>query len=200
MRYAPMIALLLSACAAQPTVGPWIYDFTLVRVRDMRPDDDAKLMAAEPFSAAKFGAAWKQVVQTNIFSVQPAKLYLGLAKYETTRSGNSFAMSMETRLYGTTADGLTIAATPARCMVYDRSTSTTGLGALKDNLVADVTREPHSPAGSALSGPPTLTASGRDATIWNSLWIRCVAQIAETYGNAMLAGPDKTQPSTPASP
>lgn len=189
----------MAGCAAAPApVGPLPYTFQVVRVQDARPSDDTKLMSAEPFGAEKLIAAWQRVVARQVWGSAPADLDIKVLAYETTRSAESFAMSLTATLVASqpgagpsyrpsAARGLAEAET--RCAVMLRSTDATGGRAL-----ANATFGPQGLTQGGLPALGSLTKTSRDATLWQELWNQCTRQLANQFTQALLAGPPQAIP------
>lgn len=199
------VALLsLGGCAAQPAlVGPLPYDFRVVRVEDARPDDDAKLMSVEAFGAEKLIAAWQRQVARSIWGGTVADLAIRVTQFETTHSGQSYAMSLVADLAASQpgvgpsyrSEGRRVVAqAPAQCMVVGRSTGGEGGTALMGRVFGAAAPQPGTEG--APNGLAALTPTGRNATLWQELWNQCARQLATQFTQALLAGAPAAVPDT----
>jgi hypothetical protein len=198
-----LLALALAGCATAPTVGPWGYDFSVVRIEDARPDDDAKLMAVVPFDSQSLISAWQRAVPRAGWGAIPAELAVRVTQYEATHSGSSYALSMRADLVGRGGDPAPsyrpaarpiVAQVPGQCVAY--ASTSTGKGQrpiLGQVFGANV---PQGKPQNAPTGLGALTVSGRDATLWQDLWTQCATQLATQLGNALMAVPPQVQPDT----
>ena len=195
---------LLGGCASRgPVVGPWGYDFSVVRVEDARANDDAMLMAATPFSSQKLIEAWQRAVPRPGWGAQPAELAMRVTQYEATHSGSSYALSMQADMVGRAGDPAPsyranakpiVAQVAGQCAVH----ATYGRGAGQTTLAKQVIgiNTPQGGAQSAPTGLAALTVAGRDATLWEDLWTQCTAQLATQLGNALMAATPVPAPDT----
>lgn len=196
--------VMLNGCvAAGPAVGPWGYDFTVVRVEDARPNDDVMLMAATPFTSQKLIEAWQRAVPRPGWGAQPAELAMRVTHYQATHSGSSYALSLKADMVGRAGEPAPsyrpthipiVAQVSGQCAVQGVSGRGRGQTALAKQVIGINT--PQGGAQSAPTGLAALTVEGRDATLWEELWTQCTAQMATQLGNALLAAPPHTVPDT----
>ena len=202
------VLLALGGCASQPQpLGPLPYDFRVVRVEDARPDDDARLMSAEPFEAEKLIGAWHRQVARSVWGGTPADLAIRVTQFEATHSGQSYALSLVADL-AASQPGVgpsyrnegrrVVAQAPAQCMAVARSTGGEGGSALANRVKNGVfgAAAPQSGAEGAPTGLAALTPAGRDATLWQELWNQCARQLATQFTQALLAGAPQAVPDT----
>lgn len=193
-----ILGLSLMGCATQQSsvVGPWGYDFTVVRVVDSRPADDAKLMAAVPFTTQALSEAWQRAVPRAGWGAVPAELALRITQYEATHSGSSYALSMEADMLARAGEPApsyrpdavpVVAQLKGQCAVQGSTVTGKGQTLLFGQVFG--INAPQGGAQNAPTGLKTLTPEGRDATLWGDLWTQCAAQLAHQLGDALLAAP-----------
>ena len=196
-------AVLMGCTASVPAVGPWGYDFTVVRVEDARPNDDVMLMSSLPFTSQKLIEAWQRAVPRPGWGAQPAELALRVTHYQATHSGTSYALSLKADMVGRAGDPAPsyrpehrpiVAQVAGQCAVQGTTSRGSGQSALAKQVIGINT--PQGGTQSAPTGLAALTEAGRDATLWEDLWTQCTAQLATQLGNALLAQPRQNVPDT----
>lgn len=165
----------LAGCATEPpSIGPWGYEFSLGTFQDQRKDEDAKLMAATPFSVDSFMQGWRHNVGRSVFANAQATLDITLNAYEATVSGKSYSLSMDVGLRGRDQYGRPLGTTNASCSAIELA----GTAAWGDFW--QQARE---------QGAVTpLTAAHRNATMWQKVMDSCVKDLATQFGTAIAGG------------
>jgi hypothetical protein len=155
-------------------VGPWAYEFQLGTFKDMRSNDDAMMKASEPFTTEHFMRAWQHSVARSVFSNVPAKLDIVLHAYETSSSGDSYAINMDVTLQGRDQYGQILGKMNARCDAIER------IGGLAWWDFGQQARK------QATTYP--LTAAARNGTMWQKVMDSCVAELAKQFDTTLAAG------------
>lgn len=178
MRAALLIATLglLAGCTHKvpPPVGPWAYEFQLGTFRDLRPQDEAMLRASTPFTTQAFMTGWRRSVGRSVFGNTPAILDLVLKKYEITSAGDSYAIDMDVKLTGRLEDGRVLGVMNGKCNAISR---------IDEFAWWDFTQQ----ARKQRSIYP-LTAATRNATMWQKVMDRCVAELAKQFDTTLAEG------------
>lgn len=168
-------AAVVAGCASKVTpIGPWPYEFQLGTFKDVRPHDDAMLKASTPFRTESFMQGWRNSVGRSVFANYPALLDIVLKEYEITSSGDSYAMNMDVKLTGRRPDGKILGSMNATC-----------------NAIVHIDEFAWWDFAQQASHQGTvypLTATARNATMWQKVMDRCVAELAKQFDTTLAEG------------
>ena len=171
------LIVVLSGCASdyapgKPVIGPWAYEFQLGQFRDERQDDETLLMS-EPFTVDSFMRGWHNSVGRAVFANVPALLDVSLRSYETTSSGDSYALSMDVALRGRDTEGNTLAVMNGKCDAVVR---------IDGKAWRDFWQQARAQGAMA-----PLTAAARNASMWQKVMDSCVAELAKQFDTSLAA-------------
>lgn len=176
MLLALALALGLGGCAGRvpPKVGPWAYEFQLGEFKDLRKQDDAMMMASEPFTVHSFMTGWRNSVGRSVFASTPAKLDVTLNSYEMSSSGNSYALSMDVSLRARSIENAVLGKMNAKCDAIERITPMSWWDFWQQARAQGTTTP--------------LTAAPRNATMWQKVMDSCVAELAKQFDTTLAEG------------
>lgn len=138
---------------------------------DQRTDKEAILKASTPFTVDNFMTAWRNSVQRDLFANEKAFLDLTLNQYETTSSGNSYAVSMDVTMRARDQYGRQLALMNGTCNAVRRVTNAVW-GDFWQQARDDGSTYP-------------LTATARNATMWQKVMDSCVAELAKQFDTTL---------------
>lgn len=173
------LGFMLTGCVDNPPapvapLGTWGYDFVAGTFKDQRPDDDAKLMAATPFTVQSFMQGWRHNIGTSPFAAEQAKLDITLLSYEATTSAKSYSISMNVILSGRDAQNRPRGTVNASCSAIEL----TDAAHWRDFWQQARTEGTMHP----------LTYEARNATMWQKVMDSCVKELATQFGNTLANG------------
>lgn len=172
-----MLVGALGACALQKQPldnGPWGYDFALGKFNDLREDADAQRVEQRNFLVEDFMHSWDRHTKRDLFAHQNATLDVTLNRYEATQSGRSYAVTMDVDLRGRDVNGRILAEKPLRCVVVD----TMDMRHMGDSVQQAVSK----------ADGGYLTPDGRESTMWQRVFDKCVRELTIQFGQALYAG------------